>query len=147
METVSESIPPVSQSNPQPTTPAVNPIFGVKVHRWNPQTARAARAKQAEIHKRNAAISSGLLEITPRQPTVQPTDAYVQSRLTRIRAHIETTDEALAKAKEPIDRERLARALAALQDQERILAGRPLPGSHRPVAVRGRGGSSFAEPV
>jgi hypothetical protein len=53
-----------------------------------------------------------------------------------VRGHIEKLNERLGNAVEkgePLDVERLARALGALSEVERVLDGRPLPGSRRPV--------------
>lgn len=68
-----------------------------------------------------------------RSAPVPATDDYVTERISRVRAHIVDTDLALSKARDPLDRERLSRALGVLQETERKLAGRPEPGSYKPV--------------
>ena len=103
-------------------------------HRFTSEEARAARLRQAEIARRNAAIASGELQI---QPTHELQDGYVQREtFTRIREHIEKTDKALDDAKSALERKHLSSSLKELQDQERILAGRPLPGALRPNSKR-----------
>jgi hypothetical protein len=69
-------------------------------------------------------------QIAAMKPTVA--DAYVAERIARVRAHIVATDDALERAREPLDRERLSRALAALSELERNLSGRPAAGVLKP---------------
>ncbi len=101
---------------------------------FNSQTAREMQAKSvlARTQRDDAALQS------PPAPQPEPAiaDGYVQSRLERVRKHIEDTDQALSKASDPLDRERLSRALGVLMEAERKLAGRPDPGSFKPVQGR-----------
>jgi hypothetical protein len=82
-----------------------------------------------------------------------PPDRWIADKLAEVRARIDSVSTALADTltpreackqcgqvplADPLDVERLSRALAALADWERRLAGRPDPGSFRPEAPRTR---------
>lgn len=54
----------------------------------------------------------------------------------RVRAQMRRLDEMLSRERDPLSLDRLARALAVLAEQERLLDGRPLPGSLRPRTRR-----------
>jgi hypothetical protein len=90
---------------------------------------RKAAAKEAKQRAR-----FGATVVTESSPAYQT--GYVAGRLTRIRAHIARLDERLAAATEPLDCERLMRALSLASELERVLDGRPLPGSRRPGKER-----------
>ena len=62
-------------------------------------------------------------------------------------AKFDNTLAKLLKARDPLDRERLSRSLAQLQELERILAGRPLPGALRPSGKVSRSAAGNVEPV
>ena len=66
------------------------------------------------------------------KPVTDQIDSFTFQRLMRVRAQIERIDALLADEDEPKQLKELADALTRLADQERILAGRPLPGSRRP---------------
>jgi len=69
------------------------------------------------------------------EPTEQPSQqdaGYTAQQLTRVREHLARLDAQLEATKDPQAIERLVRARGVLGEQERILAGRPLPGSRRP---------------
>lgn len=82
------------------------------------------------------------LAITPLLPAPMPAlDDYQVRRLHRVRVQLDQLDEAITRetAKERPDGQRLnwlAQAQDRLSEQERILAGRPLPGSRRPSPDR-----------
>src|SRR4051794_21661226 len=65
------------------------------------------------------------------QPEPQSSDEYVANRITSARAQIDRLTAQARKVTDPLDSERLARAVAQWSEIERILAGRPLPGSKR----------------
>ena len=109
--------------------------------RWEEQ-----KAKDQEREKLLQTVATfATTQQAPAIPNGQ--DSYVHERLARTREHIAKADAALDAAILPKDREACARALAQLMEQERILAGRPLPGSHRPTASRSRGQAQSIEPV
>ena len=62
--------------------------------------------------------------------------AYVSSQVARVRVQIERLAALLDKAQDPLDIDRLARALSVLRKDERVLDGRPEPGSRRPGKER-----------
>jgi len=59
--------------------------------------------------------------------------------LSRVRAQIETLLDDLGKERDPQRIDRLASALGRLNEIERQLAGRPMPGSLKPSAKQPRG--------
>ena len=74
-------------------------------------------------------------------------DTYIEKRIARVRLQLNRIDEKLMTEENPQAIDRLAAAAARLSEQERILAGRPLPGSHRPVrAPRSKPGDSPITP-
>ena len=86
------------------------------------------------------AARSGL--IAPLAPLPQPLltelDTFAKRRLARVRAQLDRLDDELAECSlEDSKRiKELTDAQLRLSEQERILAGRPLPGSRRPAAER-----------
>lgn len=91
----------------------------VRWSRW-----RAERAKQAA-----AAIAP------PPQPIIpEPDNSFAGRRLTRVREQLERLDRLAAEEDDPKQLKALADATTRLSEQERLLAGRPLPGSRRPSA-------------
>lgn len=63
-------------------------------------------------------------------------DAYSKQTLARTRKQVRTVFEMLATETDPQKIDRLASALARLNEIERQLANRPLPGSWKPQAPR-----------
>jgi hypothetical protein len=72
-------------------------------------------------------------------------DEYIVKRVMRVRAQLDRIDRMMMEEDNPQAIDRLAAAMARLSEQERILAGRPLPGSHRPSKPRSTKAGS--EPV
>jgi len=72
----------------------------------------------------------------PPQPIAEAIPAsfpdYTAKRLFRVRKQLDRLDEMMAEEDDPQRIDKLASAQARLAEQERLLAGRPLPGSHRP---------------
>ena len=89
--------------------------------------ARRLRLAQAELHADGS---------TAYQAPVA--DQYRLSRLARTRKQLAQVDRMLEAATDAREVKSLADALARLADMERILAGRPLPGSRRPRAEHSR---------
>ena len=134
---------------------------------FNAQSARAAALKGVELRRqRKLAQSSAhaaLLELVPAfqaqaqasisLPQPQPKDDYQSKQLIRVREQIDMLSDKLTEAMTADETDagaidRLANALNRLRDQERILDGRPLPGSKRPATEKPKRnqGQSF-EPV
>ena len=57
---------------------------------------------------------------------------YVAQRLVRVRKQLDRLDRLIMTVEDPQKLDRLASAQARLSEQERILDGRPLPGSLKP---------------
>ena len=134
------------------------------------EQARELAAKSRAAHKANwvrlqqeAAIGRALsakaneLVSTP-AAAVATTDAaandYLSSRLMRVREQIASLEERLTSLLvdgDPVEAasaiDRLCAAKAKLSEEERILAGRPLPGSHRPRQTSGPRRPSAADPL
>ena len=101
--------------------------------RFTSANAREMAARSVEARQERQSAGQTPLE-TPLE--AEGTTDFVSVRLVRVRALLTDTDAQLAKAKDPLDRERLARAAQVLSEQERIMAGRPLPGAFRPSKAR-----------
>jgi hypothetical protein len=69
-----------------------------------------------------------------------PTADYITIRIGRIRAQLDRFDEMLLEENDPQKAQWLATVTAKLQEQERILSGRALPGQLRPAVPRRRNG-------
>lgn len=101
-------------------------------------TAANARENAAKSHAtRRQRLASGNLagETFPQTPQVGPhelLDSYLSRRLSRVREQLDRLDAMLLTEKDAQKIDRLASAQLRLSEQERILAGRPLPGSRRP---------------
>ena len=67
----------------------------------------------------------------PPSPAIVPktTDSFTADRLLRVRKQLDRIDQLASKETEPKLLKEYAEACARLSEQERILAGRPLPGS------------------
>lgn len=107
------------------------PVFTVETAHIAAQASVAARRLKAE-----RPMIPAIAPLSAPLPTV---DDYTRLRLVCVRAQLGQVDRAiLAEAgKDHPDGQRLnwlAQAQDRLADQERVLAGRPLPGSRRPSA-------------
>jgi hypothetical protein len=60
-------------------------------------------------------------------------DDFSSLRLVRVREELTRLDKLLKAETDPVKLDKLASALSRLAEQERQLAGRPLPGSLRPT--------------
>ena len=119
--------------------------------RFTAQTALAAA--QLSVASRKAARERPP-EPPPPAPVSLPTeqaDTFTTRKLARVREQIDSVEALLDKAVEPQAVDRFANALTRLYDLERILAGRPLPGSRRPKDHEPRreqaGAWAVAEPM
>ena len=84
------------------------------------------------------------------QPAMPPLEfeKFPLSQLGRVRKHLGRLNNLLDHETDPQKLDRLASATAKLCEVERILAGRPLPGSHRPKSGgSSRGTGNRAEPI
>lgn len=108
---------------------------------FTPETARQNQAKAVASR-----IASKYTEPDPAPtPQAQPqvTDGYISRRLSRVREQIDRLSDKLDEEDEPQKLDRITAAIERLSKLEQTLAGRPLPGSLRPVersSKRGLGG-------
>jgi hypothetical protein len=101
--------------------------------RFTAANAKEMAARSIAARKAAEAQRIANLAATP-VPVTLPADGdpYVLARLTRVRAQLDRLDDMISREKDPHFIDRLASAQQRLSEQERILAGRPLPGSQRP---------------
>lgn len=109
------------------STVKVQPKF-----RFNRENAKEMSRRGNEAKKRKAQERLELIAKAQAIPVLPPDQDYRERRLTRVRAQLEKVDAMIEKERNPQSLERLARAQASLSTQEFQLAGRPLPGMHRP---------------
>ena len=124
------------------------------------ETGKAFAAKGAarrwEIHRQAIAAGLPAAEVKKQKPEPEPTiipplpddaDKFPSCRLARVRRHLGRLDNLLDHETDPQKIDRLASASARLSEIERILAGRPLPGSHRPKSAGTSKRGQVAEPL
>lgn len=105
------------------------------------ETARKAALASVAARRLNAqrlkAIAKAALDNpqTAAQPPAQ-VDDYSARRIMRVREQLNRIDDMLLREEDPQKIDRLASAQLRLSEQERILAGRPLPGSRKPAPER-----------
>jgi hypothetical protein len=92
-------------------------------------TAANAREMAARSHEARRQRQSAR-ENAPELPELD--EDYADHRLARVRAQLDRVDQMMMKEADPQKLDRLASAQARLAEQERILDGRPLPGSLKP---------------
>ena len=107
-----------------------------------PQLAKEYQSRSVLARKANAQARA-LASVMDPQPEPVIADSipdYATRRLARVRVMLDQLDEELERlSRRPHDSKRfkeLTEAQAKLADQERILSGRPLPGSRRPKPER-----------
>ena len=93
------------------------------------QGQATVRARKDALEKENAK-QKAIIETARALNAMQ--DDYPVERIVRVRAQIKRIDAMLMEELNPQAIDRLASAIAKLGEQERILSGRPLPGSQRP---------------
>lgn len=103
---------------------------------WSAEQARHFATIGANVRwERYRARKAALGSVSPMSGAPRPgasTDRFLAVRLAHVRALLDRLDELMMRSKEPAELRDLANATAKLQEQERILDGRPLPGSRRP---------------
>lgn len=105
--------------------------------------------------RRGALAKIAAMNQPPPPPPEIPSEAtlYIGERLLRVRKQIASLERKIEKLLEgdPLENasaiDRLCAAKAKLSEEERILAGRPLPGSHRPRQSAGPRRPSAADPL
>lgn len=114
-------------------TPANARLFAAKAH-----AARKAKFV-LRTHQQTIAEIKPAADLPPQQPLTPP-DSYTGDRLSRVRSQLDRLDVMMQTETDPQRLDRLASAQAKLAEQERQLAGRPLPGSLRPSNRPAAGG-------
>jgi hypothetical protein len=123
------------ESSPEPLQA---PLVRVKKHGITKENWAQMQEKALAKRRENALKR---LE-KERQPEVQAPevekpiekDETIQAQLKRVRAHIDRLDGLLEACDDAGEIDKLCRALSTLREDERKLAGRPLPGSFRPTS-------------
>lgn len=140
------------------------PTLGTRPH-LSPFTSEQARAAQAKASRHGPLPGFKTrttilpIEVTTEPQVTQPESPVTQAdpellnRISRTLKQIEMVNQRIDQTltsqdsgpecghchrlpyTDPLDIERLARAKASLEEQARVLAGRPMPGSLRPVAA------------
>ena len=93
---------------------------------------RANRERRQNLEETLAALTAKVSALAPLP--AEELSGYAQNRLARVRKQLDRIDALMLTETDPGKLDRLASAQNRLSEQERILAGRPLPGSiRRPV--------------
>ena len=100
--------------------------------------AELAHAARRQQNLADATVANAL-------PLADSADNFVSRKLARVRGQMDVIEKLLDKATEPQAVDRFCNALTRLYDVERILAGRPLPGSRRPREDRARASAGWIE--
>lgn len=107
------------------------------------QTRLAAKiARQQEVLELKQVIQAQAKAVITQAPAPVITEPapdltiYTRTRAERVRLQLDRVDAMMLVESDPQKLDRLASAQARLSEQERILAGRPLPGSYRPMPER-----------
>jgi hypothetical protein len=116
----------------------------ILVMRFTPLTARENAAKALASRKANYLAAKATKNGQSLQPPstsvlaaeTPATDEFSRARLARVRAQLNRIDDLLEAEVDPQRLDKLASAQSRLAEQERQLAGRPLPGSLRPTAEK-----------
>lgn len=113
------------------------------------ETSREMNRKRWDAFRQRKANPDSITRSKTGIPDITPSDDYTVRIKSRVRKQWETVadtlDAELAKrSPEPQAVDRLCAALERLAEVERVLDGRPLPGSRRPAAERGPKGQVSA---
>jgi hypothetical protein len=106
-------------------------------HFSNAQIARQAALLSVQARRTKAEQRASQSALDEAMVQALPVDDFTVRKLARVRGQIDQVEKLLDKADEPQAVDRFCNALTRLYDVERILAGRPLPGSRRPKDERG----------
>ena len=116
------------------------------IHRFSPENAREmafkaleARRKNKEARKLQAEqdkLNQEIMLSKPLNLLDNADKAFIDKRIVRVRKQISKLDEMIDDCVDPKQIDQLASALTRLSELERVLSGRPLPGSRKPAAER-----------
>lgn len=113
-----------------------------------PQTAAELAAKSHEARRRNKELREQSDTEPQPIPQTEPIALdFAAQRLSRVRTQLDRIDALAAEETDPKQLKFLADAAGRLQEQERQLAGRPLPGTLKPSAKPPRRPEPMPEPT
>ena len=145
---------PLPKPLPQPYLPLMPLITAANAREM------AAKARASRVRNRQQALLAASLpppqppspppvSPQPQPPPAQitPADDFILRKRDRVRGQIEVIEGRIDKCDDARDLDRLSAALGRLYNIERLLAGRPLPGTLKPLAPEvGRGGNGKVRP-
>lgn len=138
---------PASSSKHQRLTKPCNRLIVFNMARFTTANARemAAKAHAARLQRLTSGnLAAATLPQTPQVGPHEAANAYVITRLARVRGQLDLVDKRITEQanKPKVDGQSLnwlCSAQERLAEQERVLANRPLPGSRRPPVERNFG--------
>ena len=102
--------------------------------------AREANRKSVEARRKQGLVAAEAIETLDKLklnavvlPVLEPDEVYRLSRLKATREALDGLYSDLNGADDPKDQKAICDSIARLSEVERLLAGRPSPGSHRPT--------------
>lgn len=115
-----------------------------------PEVARLLAEKSHAAKKRNSAVRS-LLANQQTQPQT-PVDEYPLQQLLITRDHVKRLNylmQSMLDKEEPdyAEMDKLGRVLTGMYELERVLSGRPLPGTNKPGQSKARPASAIVAPT
>lgn len=112
---------------------------------------KAREAARRSVEVRRAKAEQKRLDTLAAPPTdlppVEETDGFTTERIARVRRQLRMIDSLIDHERDPQRLDRLASAQLRLSEQERVLSGRPLPGSRRPGRERTTRETRSASPL
>lgn len=127
----------------QPVPPESGKFTGEYARMMSQKAILARKQKQGEIKQKLSFLTGAETSVA----VTGAADDFRVQRLARVREQLAKLDAQMAQEDDPQRLDRLASAQAKLSVQEFNLAGRPLPGSHRPAASRSRAAAPSLEPI
>lgn len=133
-----EQIPSLSQGSALGKRELSGKHWGFSLENAKELSAKGHEAKRLK----KLAIAQALKEakeLKAKIAAMPDPNIYAEIRLLRVRGQLDALDEAIATEVAGGESKRLKELVEAqrhLSEQERILAGRPLPGSHRPAQAK-----------
>ena len=115
---------------------AEQPLTPKMPFRFSRENARELAIKGNLARKRKREAELARLAQKDALADLEPEEKHRLRRVARTREHIERLDRMLARCNEPKDLKAIADALAKMEEVERVLSNRPLPGSRRPKAEK-----------
>lgn len=128
-----------------PATPPAKPK-----HLWDSEQGRIMAQKSVAVRRENAERLENLMAGLPLAEPPDPRLELVQEQIARTRAELNERKPYCKHCDrggmEPHHRAQLLRALDVLLDRERIIMGKGLPASYKPMRAKARSGPSELRP-